>query len=284
MSKKITIRNSVKIIDNKYVIKKKKNDINNIYNYLLSRSFDYFPSVIKEEEDKIYYNYIDDVDEPSEQKILDLLNLLSLLHNKTTIYKEVDLDYYKYIYESVIKKIDDVMNYYDSLMEYIDSEVYMSPTNYLIARNISIIYGAIFYSKNSIDRWYKLVEDGRKIRLTTIHNSPKLDHYVKNEKSYLLSWDNSRVDMPIYDIIFLYKSHYLEFDFVSLLDDYFNKYPFSSSEMILFLCLLSIPDKIEYSGSQYKTVISVRRIIDYIYKTNDIVSKYDIKLEKESIK
>ena len=97
MISKITLRNSVKIIDDKYVIKKKENNLENIYNYLLSRSFDYFPSVIKDDGDNYYYQYIEDISEPNEQKMIDLVNLITLLHNKTTFYKEVEIDNYKYL-------------------------------------------------------------------------------------------------------------------------------------------------------------------------------------------
>ena len=54
MINKITIKNSVKIVNDEYVKKKKKNkDIDNIYNYLLSRSFDYFPRVVEEDDEYI---------------------------------------------------------------------------------------------------------------------------------------------------------------------------------------------------------------------------------------
>ena len=46
-------------------------------------------------------SYINDIDEPKEQKIIDLTNIITLLHNKTTMYKEIDLDNYKYIYEEI---------------------------------------------------------------------------------------------------------------------------------------------------------------------------------------
>ena len=94
MINKITIKNGAKIIDNNYVIKKKKRDLSNTYNYLLSRSFDYFPEVVKEDNEKIYYRYINDLEEPKEQKVIDLVNLITLLHSKTTFYKEVDIDNY----------------------------------------------------------------------------------------------------------------------------------------------------------------------------------------------
>ena len=94
MKNKITIKNSVKIINNEYVLKK---------------------------------------------KIIDLINLVTLLHSKTTIYKEIDLDNYKYIYEEINKQIEDVFNYYNAVIDNIESVVYMSPSNYLISRNMAQI-------------------------------------------------------------------------------------------------------------------------------------------------
>ena len=46
MINKITIKNSVKIINNDYVIKNKNNNISKTYNYLLSRSFNNFPEIV----------------------------------------------------------------------------------------------------------------------------------------------------------------------------------------------------------------------------------------------
>lgn len=280
MTNKITLKNSVKIINNDYVIKKKKKDLINVYNYLLSRSFDYFPEVIKEDNNNIYYKYIEPIEEPNEQKIIDLINLLTLLHSKTTFYKEIDLDHYKYIYESINEEIDNTYNYYNTLMDNIEKEVYMSPPNYLISRNITIIYNAIAYAKENIDTWYKIIENKRKVRVVTNHNNLNLDHYLKADKPYLISWDKSKVDMPIYDLISLYKNHYLDFEFTDTLNLYLNKYPLMEEEMILFLTIISIPSKIEYNESIYKTVLNVRRNLDYIYKTSALVKEYGIKKQR----
>lgn len=278
MINKITIKNSVKIVNDEYVKKKKKNkDIDNIYNYLLSRSFDYFPKVVEEDDEYIYYEYIRDIEEPNEQKITDLVSLVSLLHNKTTFYKEVDIDNYKYIYESVSDKIEDTYNYYNMIMDNIDGEVYMSPSNYLIARNISIIYSALKYAKETVDRWYKMNEDSRRMRVVMNHNNLGLDHYLKGDKPYLISFDRAKIDMPVFDLISLYKKHYLDIDFNDILKIYLSKYPFSNSEMMLFLAMISIPDKISNVNSQYKRVLIIRRVIDYVYKTSDLVAKYSIK-------
>lgn len=277
MINKITIKNGVKIINDEYVKKKKKREIDNIYNYLLSRSFDYFPEVLNEDDEYIYYRYINDIDEPREQKMVDLVNLVSLLHNKTTFYKEVDIDNYKYIYESISKEIDDTYSYYNIVMDNIESEVYMSPSNYLIARNITIIYNALRYSKRNIDRWYKMIENSRKLRVVMTHNNLSLDHYLKNDRPYLISFDRARIDMPLNDLVSLYKKHYLDFEFSDLLKIYLSKYPLSESEMILFLTIISIPNKIPNNDSEYMRVLSIRRIIDYVYKTADLVAEYGIK-------
>ena len=277
--KKLTIKNSVKIYDDKYVIKRKKNDINNLFKYLSSRSFDYFPKIIREDNKNIYYEYIDDLSEPKEQKIIDLVILLSLLHSKTTIYKEIDLDNYKLLYENINNKIDDIYNYYNNLMDIILDDVFMSPANYLIARNSSIIFNAISYAKRGIEKWYELIRNKRRIRLSTIHNNISLEHYLKNNKPYFISWDNSKIDIPIYDMISLYKNHYLDFDFSNILKIYFSKYPFSLDEMVLFLTIISIPDKIKYFDNEYETVIYIRKVIDYLYKSSEIVSEFRLKEE-----
>ncbi len=272
---KITIKNSVKIIDDSYVIKKQKNNLDDTYKYLLSRSFDYFPKVLKEDNEYYYYEYILDIKEPSEQKITDMIYLLTLLHSKTTFYKEVDIDYYKNIYEGIKNDIDGAYIYYSELLNNIDSIIYMSPSNYLIARNSSLIYSMIDYAKYNLDKWYSLVSDSRKVRMVNIHNNLKLDHYLKSgDKSYFISWDNSRIDMPIYDIISLYQNNYLDFDFLELFNLYNSKYPLHEDELLLLFILLSIPKKIEYNDSEYLKVISIRKYLDYIYKTSGLLSKY----------
>ena len=277
MIKKITIKNSVKIVDSEYVIKRKYRELDDIYAYLKSRSFNYFPEIVSENDKEICYVFIKDINEPREQKIIDLMILIGILHERTTFYKEIDIEHYKYIYEEINKEIDSGYTYYNNLMDVIDNEVYMSPANYLIARNISIILYMFNYAKDNISKWYKLVDGKRKAKVVTLHNNLSLDHYLKSDKPYLISWDNSRVDLPVFDMVNLYKKHCLEFDFNDLLGIYFNKYPYSDEEMILFLTMIAIPRKIINESSEYKRVRNVRKEIDYLYKTKEILEKYGIK-------
>ena len=166
--------------------------------------------------------------------------------------------------------------YYEELITNIESNIYMSPSNYLIARNITIIFSMLNYAKDNLDKWYDMIKDKRKIRVVNIHNNLSLDHYLRSDKPYLVSWDNSRIDMPIYDLVNLYHNHYLDFDFSSIFKQYLSKYPLTEEEMILFHTLISIPNKIEYSVSEYKTVINIRKLLDYIYKTSNLLKEYSI--------
>lgn len=276
--KKITIKNNVEIIDtdsNTYVIKKKTNkNLDYIYDYLHSRSFDYFPKRLIKDDEYDIYEYVEDVKLPNEQKILDLVNLLTLLHSKTTFYKEIDIDIYKNIYEDVVGRIEYLDNYYNNLMDTIETNIYMSPSEYLIARNISLIYNSLNYARYQIDKWYDLIKDKRKIRLVNIHNNLSIDHYIKKDKPYFISWDKSKIDMPIYDILSLYKNHFLDFEFMDILKFYESKYPLLMEERILLFILMALPSEIDISSSEYNTCIKVRNLLDYLAKTEYLTTEY----------
>ena len=122
----------------------------------------------------------------------------------------------------------------------IEKEVYMSPSGYLIARNINIIFGSIYYAKHNLEEWYKKIDNNKNERVVNIHNNISLDHYIKNEKPYLISWNKSRIDSPIYDLLSFYKNHYLDFDFDDLFHFYESGYPLKEDERLLLFTYMAI--------------------------------------------
>ena len=275
---KITILSNAKIVDNKVVVKERKNDdIDKTYSYLKSRSFDYFPEPIAMLDKYELYPYIDSGYEPKEQKAMDLMYLLSLLHSKTTFYREVDIDRNKEIYENIVNDLDYLNNYYSDLITSIEKEIYMAPSSYLIARNINIIFESIYYSRNMIESWYKKIENNKNERVVNIHNNITLDHYIKSEKPYLISWNKSRIDSPIYDLLSFYKNHYLELDFDDLFNYYESSYPLKEEEKLLLFSYMSIPDKIELENDEYRMCIKINKMIDYLYKTSNLIMNYQKK-------
>ena len=272
---KITIKNNTRIIDDKIVLKKKKNnDLNNVYKYLKSRSFDYFPEPITIDNLYEVYPFLEDTYEPSEQKATDIMHLLGLLHSKTTFYREIDIDKNKEIYENISDELEYLNNFYNDLITMIEKEVYMSPSGYLIARNINIIFSSIYYAKHNLEEWYKKIDNNKNERVVNIHNNISLDHYIKNEKPYLISWNKSRVDSPIYDLLSFYKNHYLDFDFDDLFHFYESVYPLKEDERLLLFTYMAIPYKIEIISDEYEMCIKINKMIEYLYKTSNLIMNY----------
>ena len=94
--------------EGKKVIKKSNN---NIYEYLESRDFNYFPSVRLDEDYEIL-DYVEEIEMPSEQKMTDMIKLIALLHNKTTYYKEIVEDEFQKIYDDISNNIEYLNSYY----------------------------------------------------------------------------------------------------------------------------------------------------------------------------
>ncbi len=283
---RFTIKKSVKIIDTKegyFVLKKKKEnregteEITKLYDYLRSRSFSYFPNLLKDDEEYYIYEYIDDIDTPREQRALDLIRLTALLHSKTTYFKEVDMDRYKEIYERLLGTIDDLFNYYNGLMNIIDQSVYMSPREYLLATNSSKIFASLSFCRKTLDEWYDIIKESHKQRVVTIHNNLEVDHLLENEKPYLIGFEHAKRDMPIYDLYHFYKKHSLEFDFQELFQVYEQNYPLTKEEKKLLQVLLVLPPKIEFTNHMYEDCKNMNQALNDLYKTEFLVKPNTVK-------
>ena len=250
----------------------KKGNLDNIYKYLLSRNFEYFPKVIDSNEDSTIYEFVDDVKYDNEQRAFDLIHTIALLHSKTTYYKDVDIDEYKKIFEETIEKINYIYNYYMDVINIIESKIYMSPSEYLIARNISKIFSCIYFCKNELEQWYEIVKNEKRKRVVTLHNNLKLDNIIRNKSVYLIGWEYSKIDSPIYDFINYYNNYALYFDFRSLLNEYERIFPFKEEEKKLLSVLISIPSKIPNTEKEYNKVKNVRQLLDKIYKTEMLLT------------
>lgn len=133
----------------------KKGNCSELYKYLLSRNFDYFPKLVDSYENCSLYEYIDDVKYDDDQRAQDLIHAVALLHSKTSYYKDADLDEYKDLYEKIMNQINYIYNYYLDIINVIESSIYMSPSDYLVARNISKIFSCIFYCKTELNNGMK---------------------------------------------------------------------------------------------------------------------------------
>lgn len=269
----------VTIIDTdngKFVIKEKNRDSNSsIYEYLNSRNFNYYPKVISNyEDDYVVTEYLESSIMPDEQKLMDLIDLVSLLHSKTTHYKEVDEADYKKLYEDIANNIEYLYSYYNDIITIIESRVYMSPAEYLLARNISLIFSSLNYAKEELEKWYELINNKTKQRLVVLHNNLDMSHFIRNKEAYLINWDKSKIDIPIFDLYKLYKRHSLDYDFEEVLKRYERNYPLLDEERKLLFILIILPDKLEFDENNFEMTKKVSRLIDSLYKTQKLISPY----------
>lgn len=272
---KSTIINTTK---GDYVVKKGDKKLLEIFNYLSSRNFDYFPKIVDDtRDDLLVYEYIKDTTMPNEQKADDLINIVSLLHNKTTYYKEVKKDTYDEIYENIISNINYLRDYYNNLYDTFFLEEYLSPNKYLLMCNIYKIFLSLNYCEKNLDDWYDLVKNENKQRVCLVHNNLELNHFIKSDKDYLISWDKAKTDSPILDLITLYKKEYYNYDFSIIINNYLNRYSWLEDELKLFLIIIALPPKIEITDNAYEDIKTIRKTFDYIYKTEELIKKINDK-------
>ena len=273
---RLTKKKSVTIIDSTsgtFVVKEKKdNKIENAYEYLKSRNFDYFPKLALENRDDVnVFEYVEDIPMPKEQKAMDMIDLVALLHNKTTYYKEVTLDKYQEIYENLQDNIIYIKNYYNFLYEKLIEEIYPSPSHYLLMRNIYKIMASLDFCSKELEDWFQEVNGEQKTRVAFIHNNLETDHFIKNTREYLISWEKSKIDSPILDLIGFYQKEYMNFNFETIIERYMRSYPLNSSEKHLYFIVISIPPIINLEGTELNITKEIRKKLDYIFKTENLV-------------
>ncbi len=285
MKNSISYRGKTKIVaqDNKrYICKVKRQDKTPIFNYLKSKDFaNYLPYTEVTNEYEIY-RYLEDNLPEKEDKAIELIYTLSLLHAKTTTYQEIDLDYTKKIYEDTKSQLAYLRNYYLDLQDFLETKIYPSPAEYLVLNNISKFYKAINYSEQKIESWYQEKIKLKKERLVLLHNNLTLDHFIKDDIAYLISWDKAKKGLVIFDFLNFYKNEYLNVEMTSLFDIYQSKYHYSKDELLLFQALISIPEKITFKKTNYINTVEAKNKIIYIDKTNDFLSKYYEKNQKSN--
>lgn len=274
-----TIKKSCTIIETnkgKYVVKEKKDrNIRELYNYLRSRSFHNFPDLVDDDRDDLnVYEYIEEINTPKEQKALDLINLVTLLHNKTSYFKEVSTDTYQEIYDNIHNNILYLQEYYTNLILEIENEVYMSPSHYLLIRNSSKIFAALNFCQQELDEWFELVKDKTKSRVSVIHNNLATEHLIRNEQDFLISWDSSRIDSPVLDLIKFYQNEYFDLNFEEILKQYMMKFPLTEAETKLLFIMISLPKEVNLDSSEFKNCQIVRESLDYIFKTEELTRPY----------
>lgn len=280
MNNKCIIKNKSIILENEYYQKKVSKDLRSLFDYLEKRNFDNFPKIIDIDERSVKTEYIKEDDFLKKDKPNTLMQLVSALHYKTSDYKSVSKNKYKEIYEKINDNIDYLMNYYNNMITKIERTIYYSPSEYLVARNFSIILYSLNYSKRTLDDWYDLVENKTKERVVIVHNNLKTEHVLRSEKDYLINWDKYLVDTPVLDIYKFYINEGVTLDFVELYKIYNKTFKLTNEEKKLLFLLISLPKKITFLENEYLSTYNTKKIIDSLYKTKEIINNLEFEIDE----
>lgn len=259
-----------------YVIKPVDNKTKELFSYLQSRGFSNFPKIIDDTRKNVtVYKYVPDIVMPKEQRSLDMINLVSNLHNKTTYFKEISQDKFKEIYDDVLSNVNYYKEYYNQKYDLFFKEVYHSPSHYLFLFNFYKLDLMLDFCRQQLDSWYELAKQENTQRVAVVHNNLSLDHFIKNDPDYLISWDKSKIETPVIDLVKFYQNSYLDINFKKVFDKYLSNYPLNAMEKKLFFVLISLPPKIEFDQSdELKNTKDIRTKLDYVFKTEELIRPY----------
>jgi len=266
--KKISLYNKIKFIEtNKgnYIIKKTFD--NKVYRILEKNNFDNYIENTYKFNDYNLYPYIDDIEIDINEKALDLIYLMSKLHKNTSYYKNINIIELKEIYEAKKNQIKELNNYYDYLRFIIEEKNHYTTTDIYFMKNLSIIFMSLDLANKYLDEWYELVKEKTSIRISLIHNNLNLSHIIENNKPFLISWDNYKYDIPIYDFITFYKKEFKDLDFVDLFNIYKNNLKLTKDEILLVYIELLMPKKIILEENDLKNIYELTYQNIYLNKT-----------------
>lgn len=271
---KITICGNSYILttdDGNFVVKKKNKDIRSLYSYLNSRNFDKYPKLIDEVDNSYVYEYLDDYDNPINQKVVEEARTLAELHYKTCYFKSVKLDNFKEIYEDILGNINYLEDYFNKLYEDALGEEYIRPSLYILLINSSLFRSDFRFLRSELEKWFKMVSDLDKIRVVYNHNNLSINHFIDNK---FISWDNYAVDSPVMDLIKIYSNDYGRYDFSLFLNEYLINFELLDYEKSLLFIMISLPRVIGFNDNELNNTILVSKLVSYIECTNRLIRPY----------
>lgn len=271
--KKIEKRGSIVIFNNEYVLKEEQN-LKDIENYLNSRDYHGFISILDRVDEKNKYPYIKNYSLNNDQLASDIAVSLALLHNKTSYNKEVNSDKHKKIYDDLFGYINYLSEKYKSIISEIEYVDFPSPSEILYLSNYTKLIDCLGFCKRELDNWYNLVKSKTKERVSLVHGNVRLDHAIYNDKLYLTSWRNARFESPIADLIDFYHNEWKNIEFSNVLDKYFDKCNLLPEEKKLFIINISLPLEPSFKKDEFSNVIAIRELYDYVYKTEQLIRPY----------
>lgn len=272
--KKVRYKKNAQIIETeenrKYVAKKNLKKKKHLYDYLTSRGFYNFPKSFTDPLEEIELTeYIDETEVDIAQRLEDMIYLLSILHGKTTFYKEVDLDKIKKIYEDMSDEYAYLFSYYQGIHSMIEEEVYMSPAHYYFILNSSFAYRVLEEGRRHLEIWYNLMRERKTLRFCLNHKNLDVSHLLEGKEPYLISWNYSDFGFPEDDLVHFFQKNYFYLELEMVLSLYEGKCKLMDYEYYLLMAQICKLKRLDFNTSesiQMNQVVEWNQYVDKIYR------------------
>ena len=260
--------------DQKVVVKpKKRYDLETVYRYLQDHHVTSYVSPLAIEKNEVLFPYCEDALLTADEKAKKMLYTLSIWQNKTTTHQRLDIDEVKARYEMYRKKIADTNLYYHNLQDMIETKVYMSPSEYLLVRNSSLIYAALAYSQQALEEWYQRIQQKKSKRQVYCHGKCELSHFLGSDNGYFISLENAHLGDVWEDFTCFYRQDFQQVDMISSFHFYQHKYPFTKEEQLALYVELSLPEIIDIYPSSLQKCQQLTKFIEYLMRTSEFLSE-----------
>ncbi len=239
----------------------------------------YRESINKDEDSYGLYLYHED-DECDDYKEKKMIQAFAYLHHKTMFAIHYSQQQSLELYRSIQKKIQDVLDYYNDLMDYIQSFSFPRIDYYCLIINISLIFHSIYQAFYYLDEWYQHYNIDSVLRKAFLIQDTSFHNFCCSKNSYFYNFSQCHEDLLIYDFVSFYRTNFDCCDMKKLFFEYQRILSYSVDELNLFFCIISIPNKVLFESSIYNNTIFLNNELNYIKKTEQFISEKDEEYQK----
>ena len=188
----------------KYIVKNVNLKTKNIYDFLASQKVDValFPlkQFIYDNEIFFVYKYIQDFEYPSEKKILDLIEVMDELHQKTGFTVRLNDLNFKFFYR-IYKNLDRIFQTLEMLVRECEERVKKTDFDWIILSKYNIFLTAKKIMYQTQRKIHKYLDNHGNATYVLNHGNLCLNHFLQKK---LVSFDNGYIGIFVSDYAKLY--------------------------------------------------------------------------------
>ncbi|MCD7894829.1 MAG: hypothetical protein LUG60_14230 [Erysipelotrichaceae bacterium] len=200
---------------------------------------------------------------PIEIKIKYYLNYIATIHNQTSYTIKTSQQYFNQLTNQIKNNIDKIYQYYQQLINNYEKIQWRSPTQWYYIMNYYQLEKTMNNAYMYLKQYQALTQNYKNIRVTYNYQNFDINHILIKDKC-LISIDHINVNIPVFDLYYLYQNDFTLFDSQCLIDNYLNIVKLNQDEVVLLKCLLEISPLIHFNLQEIDNITLLFQLLHYI--------------------